>query len=95
MRSRLDLTVSVVCDSACHGNALRAQARYGTRTVPPATRDRVRAISERLIHALNAANERYLLGEGVGREVALRDLARLVAGALRQSCAPVPNGTAC
>ncbi|NIY68827.1 hypothetical protein [Streptomyces malaysiensis] len=68
--------------------ALRAQARYGTRTMPPATRDRVRATSERLIVALDDANERYLLGEGADREVALRDLARLVAGALRQSCPP-------
>ncbi|MFF8811122.1 hypothetical protein [Streptomyces pactum] len=69
-------------------NALRAQARHGTRTMPPTTRDRVRATTERLIVALDDANERYLLGEGADREGALRDLARLVAGALRQSCPP-------
>ncbi|MFF3735845.1 hypothetical protein [Streptomyces sp. NPDC002566] len=69
-------------------NALRAQARYGTRTMPSAARARVREGTERLIAALAAADQRYLFGEGADREAAVRDLSRLVAGALRHSCQP-------
>jgi hypothetical protein len=67
-------------------NALRAQARHGTRTMPSATRERVRASTERLIAALADAHQRYLLGEGADRHTALRDLTRHVAGAPRHSC---------
>ncbi|MFD2689435.1 hypothetical protein ACFS5L_32055 [Streptomyces phyllanthi] len=70
------------------GNALRTQARHGTRTMPPATRARVREDTERLIAALADADQRYLLGEGADREAAVRDLSRLVAGVLRHSCRP-------
>lgn len=67
-------------------NAVRGQARHGTRTMPPATRERVRANTEQLIAALTDANQRYLFGEGADRDSALRDLSRLVASTLRHSC---------
>ncbi|MEV8287063.1 hypothetical protein [Streptomyces niveus] len=69
-------------------NALRAHARHGTRTMPPDIRERVRETTERLIGALADANQRYLLGEGPGRETAEHDLSRLVADVLRHSCRP-------
>ncbi|MEW2165042.1 hypothetical protein AB0912_18925 [Streptomyces sp. NPDC007084] len=69
-------------------NALRAQARHGSRTMPPAARARVRATTERLIAALDDANQRYLFGEGAERDTAVRDLSRLVADVLRHSCRP-------
>ncbi|MGW1717216.1 hypothetical protein [Streptomyces sp. NPDC002156] len=69
-------------------DALRAQARHGTRTMPPATRARVRQTTEHLVAALADGNQRYLFGEGPDRGTAVRDLSRLVAGALRHSCVP-------
>ncbi|MFC5955407.1 hypothetical protein ACFP51_13195 [Streptomyces pratens] len=54
--------------------------------MPPATRERVRASTEQLIAAFADADQRYLLGEVADRDSALRDLSRLVAGALRHSC---------
>ncbi|WP_437027091.1 hypothetical protein [Streptomyces sp. enrichment culture] len=68
--------------------ALRAQARHTPRRMPPAARTRVRETTERLIAALADANQRYLFGEGPDRDSAVRDLSRLVAGALRHSCRP-------
>ncbi len=68
--------------------ALRVQARHTTRRMPPAARTRVRETTERLIGALAEANQRYLFGEGPDRDTAVRDLSRLVAGALRHSCLP-------
>ena len=70
----------------CH--ALRAQARHTARRMPPAARERMRDITERLTAALADANQRYLFGEGPDRDTAARDLSRLAAGALRHSCRP-------
>ncbi|MEU4149461.1 hypothetical protein [Streptomyces sp. NPDC026659] len=58
-------------------DALRAQARYGTRTMRPGARERVWETTERLIWALADADQRYLFGEGDDRETAVRDLSRL------------------
>ncbi|MFE7836909.1 hypothetical protein ACFU53_12890 [Streptomyces sp. NPDC057474] len=69
-------------------NALRAQARHGTRTMPPATRARVRETTERLVGSLAHGKHPDKFGEGPDREAAVRDLSRLVAGALRRSCRP-------
>ncbi|MFF3375436.1 hypothetical protein ACFYXF_21125 [Streptomyces sp. NPDC002680] len=69
-------------------DALRSQARHGTRTMPPVTRTRVRETTERLVTVLADGNQRYLFGEGPDRAAAIRDLSRLVAGALRHSCVP-------
>ncbi|MFJ8772033.1 hypothetical protein [Streptomyces microflavus] len=68
-------------------NALRAQARHGTRTMPPAARARVRATTEHLIEALHDADQRFLFGEGTDRDAAVHDLALLAADVLRHSCA--------
>ncbi|MCZ9341741.1 hypothetical protein NGM37_28675, partial [Streptomyces sp. TRM76130] len=68
--------------------ALRAQAFHTTRRMPPAVRTRVRETTERLIAALVESNQRYLFGEGPDRDTAVRDLCRMVAGALRRSCLP-------
>ncbi|MFD4856860.1 hypothetical protein [Streptomyces atratus] len=67
-------------------NVLRAHARHGTRTMPPAIRESVRETTECLIAALADGNQRYLLGEGADRSAAERDLSRLVADVLRHSC---------
>ncbi|MFH9862548.1 hypothetical protein [Streptomyces sp. NPDC017202] len=67
-------------------DALRGQARHGTRMMPPATRERVRAGTEQLVAALADADQRYRLGEVADRDSALRYLSRLVAGTLRHSC---------
>ncbi|WP_411576308.1 hypothetical protein [Streptomyces mutabilis] len=69
-------------------SALRAQARHGTFTMPPAVRLRTREATERLIAAFEDGNHRYLFGEGPDRDTAVRDLSRLVSGVLRQSCRP-------
>ncbi|MEU7402100.1 hypothetical protein [Streptomyces sp. NPDC044948] len=69
-------------------SALRAQARHGTFTMPPAIRLRTRQATERLIAALEDGNYRYLFGEGPERDTGVRDLSRLVSGVLRQSCRP-------
>lgn len=69
-------------------NALRAQARHGAITMPPASRARVRGTTERLITALADGDHRYLFGEGTDRDAAVLDVSRLVSGALRQSCRP-------
>ncbi|MER6709864.1 hypothetical protein [Streptomyces sp. NPDC000877] len=68
--------------------ALRFQARYLPRELPPAVRERVRQDTGRLIAALTQANERYLFSEGPDRETVVGELARLVSGALRHSCRP-------
>ncbi|QQC89034.1 hypothetical protein [Streptomyces alfalfae] len=68
--------------------ALRGQARYTARRMPPAARERLRQTTERLIAALVDADQRYLFGEGSDRDTAVRDLSLLVAGALRHSCRP-------
>ncbi|MFG2628594.1 hypothetical protein [Streptomyces sp. NPDC048473] len=62
--------------------------RHTARTMPPEARERVRAITERLIAALADGNQRYLFCEGADRDTAVRDLSSLVAGALRHSCRP-------
>ncbi|MFE3148788.1 hypothetical protein ACFXJ6_19385 [Streptomyces sp. NPDC059218] len=67
-------------------NVLRAHARHGTRTMPPAVRESVRDTTERLIMALAEGDQRYLLGGGADRSAAERDLSRLVADVLRHSC---------
>lgn len=67
-------------------NALRAQARHGARTMPPAVRESLRETTERLVAALAEGNRRYLLSEGPDREAAVRDLSRLVSDMLRRSC---------
>ncbi|MGX1404190.1 hypothetical protein [Streptomyces sp. SAI-097] len=69
-------------------SALRAQARHGTFTMPTAIRLRTRKSTERLIAALEDGNHRYLFGEGLDRDAAVRDLSRLVSGVLSQSCRP-------
>ncbi|WP_411091104.1 hypothetical protein [Streptomyces sp. 049-1] len=69
-------------------SAIRAQARYGTFTMPPAIRFRTRQATERLVAALEDGNHRYLFGEGPDRDKAVLDLSRLVSGVLRQSCRP-------
>jgi hypothetical protein len=69
-------------------SALRAQARYGTFTMPPAIRLRTHEATERLIAAIENGNHRYLFGEGPDRDTAVRDLSRLVSGTLRHSCRP-------
>ncbi|MFF7467740.1 hypothetical protein [Streptomyces sp. NPDC008092] len=72
--------------------ALRVQARHTTRRMPTAARERVRETAERLIATLADGNQRYLFGEGADRDAAVRDLSRLVAGALRHSCRPRARG---
>ncbi|MFJ3877329.1 hypothetical protein ACIPW5_07735 [Streptomyces sp. NPDC090077] len=68
--------------------SLRTQARHTSRTMPPASRQRVRATTERLISALVERNERYLFCEGSDREIAVHGLSWLVTDALRHSCRP-------
>lgn len=69
-------------------NSLRSQARHTSRTMPLASRQRVRATTERLISALAECNDRYLFCEGSDRDIAVRALSWLVADALRHSCRP-------
>ncbi|WP_225800461.1 hypothetical protein [Streptomyces sp. NK15101] len=69
-------------------NSLSAQARHTTRTMPPEAREGARVTAERLTAALSSASQRYLFSQGADRDRAVRGMALLAAGALRQSCRP-------